>query len=86
MMKTVVTVIRGKDLRKPLTPLYRSLRSIQVPHLFFVPPGHDERQVTFEAPFSGKIHFLGAHLHRTASPSSCTTCRAMNRYGKAHKK
>jgi hypothetical protein len=63
MMKTVVTVIRGKDLRKPLTPLYGSLRSVQVPHLFFVPPGHDERQVTFEAPFSGKIHFLGTHLH-----------------------
>ena len=63
MMKTVVTVIRGKDLRKPLTPLYGSLRSVQVPHLFFVPPGRDERQVTFEAPFNGKIHFLGTHVH-----------------------
>jgi hypothetical protein len=63
MMKTVVTVIRGKDLKKPLTPLYGSLRSVHIPHLFFVPPGHDERQVTFEAPFNGKIHFLGTHLH-----------------------
>jgi hypothetical protein len=63
MMKAVVTVIRGKDLKKPLTPLYGSLRSVQVPHLFFVPPGRDERQVTFEAPFNGKIHFLGTHVH-----------------------
>ena len=62
-MKTVVTVIREKDLKKPLTPLYGSLRSVQVPHLFFVPPGRDERQVTFEAPFNGKIHFLGTHIH-----------------------
>ena len=62
-MRTVVTVIRGKDLKKPLTPLYGSLRSVQVPHLFFVPPGRDERQVTFEAPFNGKIHFLGTHIH-----------------------
>ena len=63
MMKTVVTVIRSKDLKKPLTPLYGSLRSVQVPHLFFVPPGRDERQATFEAPFNGKIHFLGTHVH-----------------------
>lgn len=63
MMKTVVTVIRGKDLKKPLTPLYGSLRSVQVPHLFFVPPGRDERQTTFEASFNGKIHFLGTHVH-----------------------
>ncbi|HEX2524116.1 MAG TPA: hypothetical protein VHP35_18560, partial [Terriglobia bacterium] len=45
MMKAVITVIRGKDLKRPLTPLYGSLRSVQTPHLFFVPPGHDERQV-----------------------------------------
>src|SRR5207247_5375619 len=63
MMKAVVTVIRVKDLKKPLTPLYGSLRSVHVPHLFFVPPGRDERQVTFEAPFNGKIHFLGTHVH-----------------------
>ena len=58
-----ITVIRGKDLKKPLTPLYGSLRSVQVPHLFFVPPGRDERQTTFEASFNGKIHFLGTHVH-----------------------
>jgi hypothetical protein len=62
-MKVVVTVIRSRDVVKPLRPLYASLRSVQVPHLFFVPPGHDERQVTFEVPFDGAIHFLGTHLH-----------------------
>ena len=62
-MKVVLTVIRDRDLRKPLQPLYASLRSVQVPHLFFVPPGHDERQVSFELPFNGRIHFLGTHIH-----------------------
>jgi hypothetical protein len=62
-MRVTLTVIRGKDLRKPLKPLYGGLRSVQVPHLYFVSPGRDERQVTFELPFSGKFHFLGTHVH-----------------------
>ena len=62
-MKVVVTLIRGKDVTKPLKPLYASLRSVETPHLFFVPPGRDERQVTFELPFNGRIHFLGTHVH-----------------------
>ncbi len=62
-MKVVITLIRAKDLKKPLRPLYASLRSVQTPHLFFVPPGRDERQVTFELPFDGRIHFLGTHIH-----------------------
>ncbi len=62
-MKVVLTVIRARDLKKPLKPLYASLRSVEVPHLFFVPPGHDERQVSFTLPFDGRIHFLGTHLH-----------------------
>jgi len=63
MIKAVVTVIRGKDLKKPLTPLYGSLRSVQIPHLFFVQPGREERHVSFEAQFNGRIHFLGTHVH-----------------------
>jgi hypothetical protein len=62
-MKVLLTLIRSKDLKKPLKPLYGSLRSVQVPHLFFVPPGKDERQVTFYPPFAGRIHFLGTHVH-----------------------
>jgi hypothetical protein len=62
-MRVRVTLIREKDLLKPLKPLYASLQSVQVPHLYFVPPGHDEKQVTFAAPFDGAIHFLGTHIH-----------------------
>lgn len=62
-MKVVLTVIRAADLTKPLTPLYGSLRSVQVPHLFFVAPGKDIRETTFALPFNGRIHFLGTHLH-----------------------
>lgn len=62
-MRVVLTVIRAKDLKKPLKPLYASLRSVQTPHLFFVPPGRDERQTSFELPFNGRIHFLGTHIH-----------------------
>jgi hypothetical protein len=62
-MKVLVRVIRDRDLKKPLKPLYGSLRSVQVPHLFFVPPGTDERQTTFVLPFNGRIHFLGTHIH-----------------------
>jgi hypothetical protein len=62
-MKVRVTLIREKDLRHALKPLYASLQSIQVPHLYFVPPGRDEKQVTFEIPFDGEIHFLGTHIH-----------------------
>lgn len=62
-MKVVLTVIRAKDLKRPLKPLYATLRSVETPHLYFVPPGRDERQVTFELPFDGSIHFLGTHIH-----------------------
>jgi hypothetical protein len=62
-MKVVMTVIRDRDVRRPLKPLYGSLRSVQVPHLFFVAPGHDERKTSFTLPFNGRIHFLGTHIH-----------------------
>jgi hypothetical protein len=62
-MKVRVTLIREKELKKPLTRLYSTLQSVQVPHLYFVPPGRDEKQVTFSAPFDGEIHFLGTHVH-----------------------
>ena len=62
-MRVELTVIRAKDLKKPLKPLYASLRSVQTPHLFFVKPGRDERRAAFELPFNGRIHFLGTHIH-----------------------
>ncbi len=62
-MKTVLLLIRDKDVKKPLTPLYSTLRSVAVPHLFFVPPGRHEKSTAFELPFDGQIHFLGTHIH-----------------------
>jgi hypothetical protein len=62
-MNTVLLVIRDKDVKKPLTPLYSTLRSVAVPHLFFVPPGRHEKSTSFELPFDGRIHFLGTHIH-----------------------
>lgn len=62
-MEIQVLLIREKDLRKPLEPLYSTLRSVQVPHLYFVPPKRHEQEVTFELPFKGHIHFIGTHVH-----------------------
>jgi hypothetical protein len=62
-MKVTMTLIRARDLKKPLRPLYASLRSVETPHLYFVSSGHDERRATFKLPFDGKIHFLGTHIH-----------------------
>ena len=62
-MRVAITVIRAKELKKPLRPLYASLRSVVTPHLYFVAPGRDERQVTFTLPFDGALHFLGTHIH-----------------------
>jgi hypothetical protein len=62
-MKVTVSVIRERDLKRPVKPLYATLRSVQVPHLYFVPPGQDEKQLNFEMPFDGRIHFLGTHMH-----------------------
>ncbi len=62
-MRGRIRVIREKDLQKPLTPLYSSLWSVQVPHLYFVPPGGDAREILFELPFDGRIHFIGSHVH-----------------------
>ena len=62
-MRVVLSAIRVKDLKKPLTPLYSTLQSVTVPHLYFVPPGRDEKSTTFKPSFDGRIHFLGTHIH-----------------------
>ncbi len=62
-MRVVLSVIKARDVTKPLTPLYATLRSAQTPHLYFVKPGRDERKAEFELPFQGRIHFLGTHIH-----------------------
>lgn len=62
-MTVRLSVIRDKDLKKPLKPLYAMLRSVVVPHLYFVQPGGDTREAAFKLDFNGRIHFLGTHVH-----------------------
>ena len=62
-MKVRLTVIRARDLAKPLTQLYSTLHSVNTPHLYFVPPGRHEQSATFTTSFDGTIHFLGTHIH-----------------------
>jgi hypothetical protein len=62
-MKAVILVIREKDRTRAMRPLYSTLRSVNTPHLFFVEPGRHEFQKSFEAPFNGRIHFIGTHIH-----------------------
>lgn len=62
-MQVRLTLIRDRDRTSAIKPLYASLRSVQVPHLFFVEPGTDRREAVFRLPFNGRIHFMGTHLH-----------------------
>ena len=62
-MRIRLTVIRERDRKTAIKPLYASLRSVQVPHLFFVEPGGDRRESIFHLPFNGRIHFMGTHIH-----------------------
>ena len=62
-MRAKVHFIREADLKKPLQPLHGILKAVQMPHLFFVPSGRHEKETTFELPFDGRIHFVGAHIH-----------------------
>ena len=62
-MRAVIFVIREKDRSKAMRTLYSTLRSVNTPHLFFVEPGRHEFQKSFQAPFNGRIHFIGTHIH-----------------------
>ena len=62
-MQVWVTLIRDKDLTKPLQPLRATTRSVKVPPLFWVPPGRHSFDTTLTVDFSGKIHLIGAHVH-----------------------
>jgi hypothetical protein len=62
-IKGVINVIREKDRTKAIQPLYSTLRSVHTPHLFFVQPGRHEFENFFEAPFDGRIQFMGTHMH-----------------------
>ena len=59
-MKVSLTVIRAKHITKPLRPLYGSLRSVQVPHLFFVPPRSRRPHHPFPTPLR-RLHPFPRH-------------------------
>lgn len=69
-MSATIHLIRDSDVLKPLQPVYSVLQSVSMPHLFYVRPGRDERQTTFELPFEGRIHLIGAHIHPHAKSVS----------------
>lgn len=63
-MKLSLDVIRSKNLKKPLEPLRNIFRTIQAPgDLYFVAPGRDIREATFQLSVGGTIHVIGTHIH-----------------------
>src|SRR4051794_15485202 len=63
-MKLSLDVIRTKNLRGPLQPLRTTFRTIRGPSdLYYVQPGRDVRDATFELPVAGTIHVIGTHIH-----------------------
>jgi hypothetical protein len=62
-MKITLEVVRDRYLKRPLQELTTTFRTIQVPDLYYVPPGRDVRETTFDAPFVGRIHAIGTHIH-----------------------
>jgi hypothetical protein len=63
-MKLSLNVIRAKNLEAPLRLLRTTFRTIREPSdLYFVTPGKDVRDTTFELPSGGTIHVIGTHIH-----------------------
>ena len=63
-MRLELDVIRARNLKQPLKPLRTTFRTIRAPgDLYFVAPGKDVRETSFEMPFSGTIHVIGTHIH-----------------------
>jgi hypothetical protein len=85
-MRARIQVIREKDLVTPLRQLYSALYSIHEPHLYFVPPGGDEREMTFHVPFDGRIHFIGTHIHPYAESIEVFNVSRNERIWKSEKK
>ena len=62
-MRIEIVLIRESDLKKALRPLYSTLRSVKLPHLFYVPPNGKSEEIAFQLPFDCRIHFIGTHIH-----------------------
>lgn len=56
-------VISASALSRPLKPLRTTFRTVRDgSDLYFVGPGHDERETDFSLP-PGRIHLIGTHIH-----------------------
>lgn len=64
-MKLTLEVVRARLLPEGgLKALQTVFRTIAAPHdLYYVAPGSDTRETTFDLPFVGRIHFMGTHIH-----------------------
>ena len=61
-LKVRIDIIRAHRLRHPLKSLETTLRTVQKPEVYYVKPGRDVRENTFELP-EGRIHAMGTHIH-----------------------
>ena len=59
----MLTLIRAKDLVKPLKPLFGSLAQRADAALVFRSARKRRAADQFQLPFNGRIHFLGTHIH-----------------------
>ena len=62
VMRVTFRIIRTRNLKSPLKALTTTVRSIQFPDLYYVEPGRDVRETSFNLAV-GKIHTIGAHIH-----------------------
>ena len=63
-MKVTLELVPARKLPGGLKELNTTFQSVQMPHLYYVPPKkQDIREISFLLPFVGKIHAMGTHLH-----------------------
>ena len=63
-MKVTLELVPARKLPGGLKELNTTFQSVQMPHLYYVPPKkQDIRETSFLLPFAGRIHAMGTHLH-----------------------
>ena len=58
-----VWLIRESERLMPIRALYGTVRSVEYPDLYCVPPGRHAKTAAFTLPLAGRIHFIGTHVH-----------------------
>ena len=63
-MKVTLELVPARKVSGGLRELHTTFQSVQMPHLYYVPPKkQDARESSFLLPFGGRIHVMGTHLH-----------------------